>query len=329
MSDLLRWSDVRSWMSERLEMRRHVWSLLGDLPPLFTPELTIDHTTPHEDCLIHHFAFDNGAGAQVYGLLLIPHKLQQPAPAMLVNHVHGHRYALGKNQLITPHHLHGHADGIELARRGFVVMGIDAYAFGERTHQGPAGEREHGADTEMSLFKQFLWQGRTLWGMMVRDDLLAFSALLARPEVNPERVGVTGMSMGGSRSTWLAAMDDRVQLTIVVSQMTRYADLLAVGGLNLHSIYYYVPAMLASRIDMEHLVALAAPRRQVILTGDSDPSSPIEGITTIQKYATEVYGLYHTAAHLEWHIYPGVTHSYTPEMHNTMIESAVRYLARR
>jgi dienelactone hydrolase len=313
-------------MHARLEMRRHIWSLLGDLPPLFTPELHIDTSTAHDACLIHHFTFDNGSGALVYGLLLIPHGLRAPAPAMLVNHLHGHRYDLGKNQLITPHHVHGMADGIELARRGFVVMGIDAYAFGERVHQGAAGAREYGAQTEMSLFKQFLWQGKTLWGMMVRDDLLALAALIARPDVDPTRVGVTGMSMGGSRSTWLAAMDDRVALAIVVSQMTRYADLLALGRLDLHSIYYYVPAMLASRVDMEHLVALAAPRRQVILTGDSDPSSPIDGITAIRQYAGEVYNLYDPSTDPEWHIYPGVGHAYTLDMHNMMIASAVRYL---
>jgi dienelactone hydrolase len=58
------------------------------------------------------------------------------------------------------------------------------------------------------LFKQFLWEGATLWGMMVRDDILALNYLLSRPEVDPAQVGTTGMSMGATRAWWLAALDD-------------------------------------------------------------------------------------------------------------------------
>ena len=55
------------------------------------------------------------------------------------------------------------------------------------------------------------------------------------------------------------------------------------GDYRLHSIYYYLPGMLASGIDMEHIVALTAPRYQLILCGDSDPLSPIGGIHKIVR----------------------------------------------
>ncbi|MDZ4769866.1 MAG: acetylxylan esterase [Chloroflexota bacterium] len=320
------WGDRSVWERERLEIRRHLWTLLGDLPPLFTPELIVTSSVGHVGYVQHHFTFDNEAGATVYGLLLIPDGLTRPAPAVLWNHAHGHRYDTGAARMITPHHIHGHADGIELVRRGCVVMAIDAYAFGERTHQGAAGGREGGADTEMSLFKQFLWQGRTLWGMMVRDDLMALDALIAHPAVDPARVGTVGMSLGGSRATWVAAMDDRVALTIPIGQMTRYADLLAAGALSFHSIYYFVPSMLKAGLDMEHIVALTAPRRQIILVGDSDPGSPLAGITTVRRYVESVYGLYGAADHLDVTIYPGIAHAYTPDMHDAMIAAAVRHL---
>lgn len=319
MSNLHGFIDLAGWQTERLELRRRLWTLLGDMPPLFTPTITINATTPREGFTLHHFTFDNEAGATVYGYLLIPDGLTAPAPAVLYHHVHGGKYDWGKEQMITPHATHGGADGIELAKRGYVVLGIDAYCFGERISQGPAGSRESGRDTEHALFKKFLWEGKSLWGMIVRDDLLALNVLLSRPEVDPARIGATGMSLGGSRTTWVGALDDRIAVIVPVSQMTRYADLLADGELNRHSVYYYVPNMLRSGIDMEHIVSLAAPRAQVILSGDKDPSSPIRGIETIIDYAKRIYRLYSAPDQLEVTIYPGIEHAYTAEMFSDMI----------
>ena len=53
-----------------------------------------------------------------------------------------------------------------------------------------------------SLFKLNLWAGRTLWGMMPRDDQIALDYLASRPEVDPERIGATGMSMGSTGACW-------------------------------------------------------------------------------------------------------------------------------
>ncbi len=88
--------------------------------------------------------------------------------------------------------------GPELVRAGYVVLCVDAYCFGERRWQGPAGKKEEGGQTESALSKTFLWQGRTLWGMMVRDDQLALGYLVTRPEVDPTRIAAMGLSMGST-----------------------------------------------------------------------------------------------------------------------------------
>ena len=299
--------------------------MLGDLPPLLTPEITIIETRREDGFRIEKIAFDNGADATVYGWLLLPDELAQPAPAILYQHYHGGRYELGKD-VVFQQTQYSYGDGVTLVKQGYVVLAVDSYAFGERQQQGPAGERESGRQTEHALFKQFLWQGKSLWGMIVRDDLLALNYLCTRPEVDPSRIGTTGMSMGGSRATWLSALDDRIRVTIPLNQMVRCYDFDARGDYERLSFYLFVPGLLAAGIDMEHIASLTAPRPQLVLVGGNDVLSPTNGVRVVDQFAQHIYGLYEAADHFETVIYPGVGHEYTPEIHRSMLDYFARYL---
>jgi len=315
-------ADLITWEARRVHLRSTLYHLLGDLPPLFTPDPDIIETEIGSRYRLEKFTFRNGLGDTVYGYTLVPD--QPSGAAVLYCHYHGGRYDLGKDELLREPLFDDWTDatprGIALAQAGYVVVAIDAYAFGERQHQGPAGEREAGRETEHALFKQFLWEGRTLWGMIVHDDWLALNYLLSRPEVDPDRVAVTGASMGGSRATWLAALDERIRVVAPVVQFTRYQNLIASGGLNGHSFYYYVPGVLKAGLDMEGIVALAAPRPQLVMVGDQDRLSPPDGIRAISDYAREVYRLYGAESHFDALVYAGLGHVYTPAMFATLLD---------
>ena len=77
--------------------------------------------------------------------------------------------------------------------------------------------------------------------MMLRDDLMALDYLASRPEVDARRIGVTGMSMGATRSWWLMALDERIQTGVAVACLTRYQNLIEHEMLKAHGIYYFVP----------------------------------------------------------------------------------------
>ena len=301
------------------ETRQQLWQMLGAIPPPFTPQPSLIAKRDHATFTLEHFSYPNGLGDTVYGYLLLPKNIDFPAPAVLYHHEHGGKYGLGKDAALEIRE-NGYAPGIALAEAGFIVLAIDAYGFCQRQHQGPAGERESGGATELSLFKQFLWQGRTLWGMMVHDDLTALAYLHSRDEVDTGRIGAAGMSLGGSRSTWVAALDESVKAVAPISQMTRWQDFAASGHYRGHSIYYYVPGALASPYDMEHLVALTAPRHQLILTGDRDPLSPISGIHKVMAYAGEAYRKAGAADKLELALFEGVAHAYLPAMVEAMVD---------
>lgn len=319
--------NLKEWKKRRRTVRRTLWRLLGDLPerPAKLNVRTL-WKKQREGFTLEKFEFDNGAGATVPGYLCIPDGMKSPRPggAILYCHYHGGEYENGKEEIFKTWPA-GTPPAVEFIRRGYVVLAIDAYCFGERRGKGPAGEKETGGAEELTMSKLNLWYGRTLWGMMVRDDLLALDYLCSRPEVDKERIAVTGMSMGSTRSWWLAALDERIKVAVCVACLSRYQDLIAAAGLRYHGIYYFVPGVL-KHFDTEGVVSLIAPRPLLTLTGDKDEGSPASGVRTINSFVAEVYQLYEKEERFRGTVYPGIGHDYTPEMWQETLSWLDRWL---
>lgn len=308
--------DASDWNIRRTEIRSRLIRLLGTLPPRPKPAYQKLWSTDCGTYRLDKFAFANGAGEQVSGYLFVPSGMSsvRKAPAVLYCHWHGGQYDVGKDEMLgtsaTPV-----APGPALAQAGYVVLGIDACGFGERNGMGPDGPSQRGSAGEASAAKFHLWAGRTLWGMMLRDDLMALDLLASLPEVDAARIGVTGISMGSTRAWWLMALDDRPRAGVAVGCMTRYRELIEAGMLKAHGFYYFVPGML-SHFDSEAVIACAAPRPMLFMTGDQDGGSPVEGV---RKIGDAVQGVYKAlgpscAGNFENRIFAGVGHVYLPAM---------------
>jgi len=303
----------RAWSRQREGIRKQLWQLLGDLPA--RPRVPLVRVLSREDkgdYIVEKFEFDNQAGATVPRYTILPAHPKGKAPGILYCHWHGGEYTIGKEELFQARHT-PEEPGPALARRGFVVVGVDAYCFGERRGKGPGGPREVGSDGEMTASKFNLWVGRTLWGMILRDDLMALDYLVSRKEVDAQRVGVTGISMGATRTWWLMALDERLKTGVAVACLTRYEELIRHQDLRVHGIFYFVPNLL-KRFDAEAVVSLIAPRPSLFMTGDQDAGSPPDGIRRIDDVVRPVYRLYGKEKDFQNTIYPGLGHVYTPEM---------------
>lgn len=319
------------WHKSRSEIRKKLSALLGDLPQ--RPPLSAFKVTARVDLDDHAretIEFDNGAGETVRGYCFIPKNASRDkkAPAILYCHWHGGQYDVGKMELLqtnaTPV-----VPGPAFAKAGYVVLGIDAACFGDRNGMGPDGPNQKGQAGEMSAAKFNLWMGRTLWGMMIRDDLSALDYLCSRPEVDPARIGVTGISMGSTRAWWIMALDDRPRAGVCVACMTRYQDLIRQGMLKAHGIYYFVPGMLR-HFDSEAVIACAAPRPMLFMTGDQDGGSPVSGVKTIGETVAGVYAVHGPAARESFasEVFPGVGHVYLPAMWVKTVAWMDRWLKR-
>lgn len=311
-------ADRAAWETRRVEIRSTLLRCLGDLPP--RPSVPVVTTLSRVDRGNHweeRFRFDNGAGAVVPGVLLLPKTDgATKVPAILLCHWHGGEYERGKSELFETNHTPA-APGPLLVAKGYAVMAIDAYCFGERNGEGADGEK--GSAGEASAAKLQLWLGRSLWGMIVRDDQMALDYLCSRPEIDAARIGVTGISMGATRAWWLMAMDDRPKAGVAVACLTRYQDLIAANGLRHHGIYYFVPGLLR-HFDTEAVVACAAPRALLCLNGDVDSGSPVSGIHEIERRVAPAWKVMGRPGGFQSEVFAGVGHQYTPRMWHRMQE---------
>jgi hypothetical protein len=132
-----------------------------------------------------------------------------------------------------------------------------------------------------------------------------------------------GMSMGSTRTWWAAALDERIKVAISVACLTRYQNLIAHGSVREHGIYYYVPN---ESIDTESVIGLIAPRPHLTLTGDRDAGSPADGVKTINVFQEDLYRLYGKRQNFRGVLYPGVDHTYTPEMWDETLQWLDKHL---
>ncbi|MEO5583098.1 MAG: alpha/beta hydrolase family protein [Saprospiraceae bacterium] len=307
------------WMQRKIEIRKTILKAFGDIPArpkkieskILGRDSTDDYTT-------ERFEFFNGVDAIVPGIVLIPKNIKGKTPAVLYHHYHGGEYAHGKDELFQSK-LIPYGPGIELVKAGYIVLCIDAYAFGERSGKGPDGPKEKGQTEEFTWSKLNTWKGRSLWGMMVRDDLMALDYLAGRPEVDVKRIATIGLSLGCFRSFYVAALDDRIKVTVPVSCITRNADLIRDGSLYRHGIYYYVPGLL-KYFDTESIMACIAPRALLNLSGADDLLEPLTGQRYINEALEKVYKTVGASNQFQYKIYEGVGHEWNADMWKRTME---------
>jgi dienelactone hydrolase len=318
-------SSLTAWKDKRKEVETTLIGLLGDIPAR-PAKLNVETISRKQmnGYVLEKLMIDNGIDGRIPAYLAIPTKVKGKVPVILGLHGHGS----SKDNIFGSSTNTAQDVLALLISRGYAVMAIDSYFNGERRGTGPAGEREtqaSGSDQESSQFKINLWFGRSLWGMQLRDEQIALDYLNTRPEIDSERIGAQGMSMGSTRAWWLAALDKRIKTVVGVACFTRYEELIQQRQLKAHGIYYFVPGML-KHFDTEAVMGLLAPRPFLALTGDSDAGSPVSGMKTLETKLNEVYSLYNEPAKFKSIIYPNTGHVYTDEMKIEMVEWFDKYL---
>ena len=241
---------------------------------------------------VENIVFESAPGLYVTGNFCTPLKRMGPIPAVL--YVCGHatevrtendngsvrRVAYGSK---VPYQHHGRW----LAEHGFACLTIDTLQLGEieGLHHGTYREG------------MWWWQSRgyTPAGVELWNAMRALDYLQGRPEVDPNRLGVTGRSGGGATSWWLASTDERVKAAVPVA---------GIGDLRAHvfageqerflrgCVTGHCDCMFFHNVgglDYSHVIALCAPRPVLLGNSDADPIFPVGGYRRPAEAARQVY----------------------------------------
>jgi dienelactone hydrolase len=276
----------------------------------------VDGSTEIRDgYILERLRFRLGDGTEVRGFLARPSEgFLTAGPAILHAHAHGARWDIGASELIDGRPALLDAPGPALAREGYVVLCIDMPTFGER-----AGV------TEDAATKAALWHGRTLFGQMLSEQAAALTWLASRPEVDPKRIGVAGLSMGATLAYFLAAIDPRVKANAHLCCYADFATLIETGAHDLHGHYLTVPGLL-KETSIGEIAGLVAPRPQLICIGWDDPLTPP---AAVERAFAETEAAYLSAEALGALLFlpeAGVGHRETPAMRRAMLAFFKGYL---
>lgn len=296
--------------------REELYNLLGDLPArdrnVSAKTLTVEE---RENYILEKLILDLNGIEAVPAYFVKPKNCTEKTPTILFCHSHGGNYKLGKDELILGNVYMAAPDyASELTSRGYSALCIDSWIFGERSGR-----------TESEVFKEMLWKGQVLWGMMVYDSLKALDYLETRPDVDTSRIAALGMSMGSTMSWWIAALDERIKVCVDICCLTDFKALIDSQGLDLHGVYYYVPSLL-KHFTTAQINALIAPRTHFSLAGKHDPLTPADGLDRIDA---ELKNIYEKANATDaWKIERYDTgHFETPQMRKDVIEFLEEWLS--
>ena len=307
------------FLARQRQRREELWQLLGDLPPRNRPiSSKLLRSEQGEGYTLEYLELDLNGVEPVPAILLIPERRAAKAPGLIYIHAHGGTYELGKEELLRGRKvLKAYAP--VCAEKGIVTLAIDSWCFSERRHD------EDGRQGESDAFKEMLWRGRVLWGMMMYDEVQAVSYLASRPEVDPARIGAFGLSMGSTKAWWLAALDERVRCCIDLCCLTDFESLIKHNNLRGHGLYYYVPRLL-KQFQTADINELIVPRAHLSLNGRADRLTPPEGVERVRDHLLPLYRQYGRASDCRIELFD-CGHEETPEMRKIVLEWLDRYLA--
>lgn len=257
------------------ELRRALRNAIGidRLPQPEARNVRVMETLDRGDYVIEKLVYETFADCFVAAHVYRPAKVEGKLPAVLFPP--GHSWAQGKSHPDTQ------AFAITMARWGFIVLVYDPHGEGERG----ISQRDH-RRTELLL------AGLSQQAVPTFESLCALAYLLARPDVDTERVGITGESGGGYNSWIMAALEPRLAVAVPVVGTSEFLEQVQVvrrwdfymGREHCH----FVAGLFRFANNHEYL-AMAAPRPVLVIAADNDDSFRLPGIRQVVAYGRQLY----------------------------------------
>ena len=291
------------WEAKLPRLRQEYLDMLGLWPlPEKTPlKATVTGTLEHAGAVIEKLHFQSRPGLYVTGNLYRPkasggRKPSDKLPAILYVCGHSNRGRDGNKTAFQDH-------GLWFANNGYICLIIDTLQLGE------VAGKHHGT---YNLGRMW-WQaaGYTSAGVECWNGVRAIDYLVSRPDVDANRIGVTGISGGGAATIWISAADERVKVAVPVSGMSDLESYVSKEVINGHCDCMFL--INTYGWEWTTIAALIAPRPMLFANSDNDRIFPMDGNRRIIERLRRVYKMYEEPDHVNDYVSVG-GHDYRPDL---------------
>ena len=303
------------WAIRREHILLNLQLVMGPLPAdAQRPKLDVRIVEEVRDgkLLRRKLSFQSDPADRVAAWLLLPiDAAKEKRPAVLCLH---QTFAGGKDEpagLAGAKNMHY---GRELAERGYLVLAPDYPSLGEHKYDF-AKHPEYASGTM-----------KAIW-----DNIRAVDVLASLPEVDPERIGVIGHSLGGHNALFTAAFEPRLKVVVTSCGFTslRKDDLPSWTGPR------YMPRIASQYgsdirrlpFDFPEILAAIAPRPVLVCAATRDDDFDVGGVRDCIAAAQPTYRLLGEADALQAE-YPDSPHDFPPEARERAYKFLDRHLRR-
>lgn len=276
------WQERQEWVKEKL------LEVVGPFPEKTPLNPRITEVLQKDGYRIEKLVFESMPGFYVVGCVFIPDGIKGKAPAIL--NVIGHDQEAFRAELYQQVYLN-------LVKKGFIVLAIDPIGQGEDVQFfdpeiGETGFSKVGYTVVEHNYAGNLTflSGKPLARYFAWDGIRSIDYLVSRDDVDPDRIGVTGFSGGGTVTSYVSALDERVKVSIPSSwstacrrhtetKGTQDAETNFVGGIK-------------AGITLEDLLEVRAPKPTLMTFTSRDQYLSIQGAREAFQEAKKAYRSY-------------------------------------
>jgi dienelactone hydrolase len=278
-----KWNDQASW-EERAEVIRQVIieglqisklsNINGNFNPIISEPVKVNGYIETDGYFVENIAIESFPGFYVTGNLYRPESGGDKHPAILSPH--GHWFDRRFSEEVQKR-------CAVLARMGAIIFAYDMIGYGESL------QVDH--NIPIALLLQ-TWNSKRV-----------LEYLLSRPDVDPERIGMTGASGGGTQTFVFAAIDNRISVSVPAVQVSAhfFGGCACESGMPIHKSKDH-------QTNNVEIAALFAPKPMLIISNGSDYTHNTPRIE--YPYIQRVYTLYNAEHKVENAHFPHQVHDY-------------------
>jgi dienelactone hydrolase len=313
---------LTDWKERQSQIRQAIWKTVGAFPKKTPLNAKTTGKIKKDGYCVENIIYESLPDFYVTGSLFIPDGLKAPAPAILFCSGHTREaYRALSYQLPV----------LNLVKKGFIVLAIDPVGQGERIqYVDPLTDKSVIKPSESYNVKaehsypsaQVFLTGQSVARYFIWDGIRGIDYLVNRKEVDSGRIGVHGLSGGGTQAAYISALDNRVAASAPACYITSYRRLMeSIGVQDGEQNFYHG---ISEGIDHADFIEARAPKPTLIMAQTNDFFS-IQGTHETYRETKRVYEIFGEPGNVGL-VEDDFTHGYTKKSREAMVAFFQKHL---